>query len=245
MVHLEEEMRAHAEVWAIAPDRERSATSQAISIRETLRLIQVRPQHFMLTGYPADCVNAALHSRKFPVFDLIISGINHGVNLGDDVHYSGTVGAARHAAIHGYRAIAVSCPIRSHQGDFRRIAFWLRTWIQENQRNIQEGIVYNINYPEEINLPLDAPFPEERFTAQGRRRYYDTYEDIEEGADYWIMRLKDTQMGDVITPGSDFEAMKDGFVSITPLNTYTTHFQEIERWKNFNQTEKKRSLKES
>jgi len=230
MTHLEEELRPHADVWAIAPDRERSATGQAISIRETLRLIRVRDRHYMLTGFPVDCVNVALYSGKFPTFDLVISGINHGVNLGDDVHYSGTVGAARHAAVHNIRAVAVSCPIRDHQGDFRRAARWLRMWIFENFEKLKPGIVYNINYPFEENPGPDTPLPRVRAAAQGRRLYFDMYEELEESPDESLLRLKDTQMGSIQKAESDFEMIEAGFAVITPLSIDTTHYPELTEW---------------
>ena len=182
LLHLEQTLRRFAEVWAVAPDRERSGSSQAISIREHMRLERVRERHYTLSGFPVDCVNVALHSDLFPPFDLVVSGINHGVNLGDDIHYSGTVGAARHAAIHGVRAVAVSCPIREREGDFNRVSRWLAGWLQENYRYLLPGVVYNINYPEEArDVETSDPFPPVEITKQGSRIYNDEFEMGEEG----------------------------------------------------------------
>ncbi|MBI3395399.1 MAG: 5'/3'-nucleotidase SurE [Spirochaetia bacterium] len=222
MLHLEAELSAHFEVWAIAPDRERSATSQAIS-------------NYMVTGFPADCVNVALHWGEFPKFDLVVSGINHGPNLGDDLHYSGTVGAARHAAVHGLRAIAVSTPIKDHAGDFRRVAAWLRTWIQENASLLKHGIVYNINYPAEQDR--SGPFPKVAYTSHGRRVYKDTYEDLEEGTDYLILHLKETIMGESGGPDTDFAVLSNGQISITPVSIQTTDREELEIWRKRHPTE--------
>lgn len=234
LTHLEAEFRDHAEVWAIAPDRERSATSQAITIFDTMRLTRVRERHFMLTGFPADCVNVSLFSGLFPEFDLVISGINHGVNLGDDVHYSGTVGAARHAALHRKRAVAVSCPIRDKSGDFRRVARWLRLWMDEHCEFLDPGIVYNINYPEEDGVGLDAPLPEFRVVRQGRRYYHDAFDTLEEGSrpegEYRILRLRESPMGHDGDGDSDFGTVAAGFVAVSPLNTDTTHASELTRW---------------
>ncbi len=229
MKHLEAALSRVFDVWAIAPDRERSATSQAISIRETLQLIQVRERHFKVTGFPADCVNVALHWHLFPKFDLVVSGINHGPNLGDDVHYSGTVGAARHAAVHGIPAIAVSYPEKSHTGDFRRPAEWLSTYIQKHLSDLKPGIVYNINYPREPEGAVDHP--RVHYTEHGRRVYHDTYEEIEEGPSSSILRLKETIMGETGSDHSDFFALSVGAISITPLTIRTTDKEELELWK--------------
>lgn len=245
MVHLENELRSFANVWAVAPDRERSATSQAISIRDTLRLTQMSERHFMVNGFPADCVNVALYSKKFPKFDLVISGINHGVNLGDDVHYSGTVGAARHAAVHGIKAVSVSCPIRDHGGDFRRVASWLRLWISENHENLKTRIVYNINFPEENSVKINDPFPDTEITMHGKRRYVDSYEAIEEGEDYWIFRLEETILGFDKEEGTDFHALKNGKISITPLSLQTSHQDEMNLWKSKKQKMKIENMQSS
>lgn len=231
MLHLEAELSALGEVWAVAPDRERSATSMAISIREPLKLTKESPRRYRVSGFPVDCVNVCLFAEGFPEFDLVVSGINHGYNLGDDVHYSGTVGAARHAALHGRRAIAVSAPIRSPQGDFRRVAGWLAQWLRAQLHELNTGVVYNVNYPEEVELRPDHAFPAWRCTAQGRRRYYDQYSVLEEGPDHTLIRLAETELGHHLSEGSDFEAVEAGFVSVTPLALDQTHSQERQRWK--------------
>ncbi len=225
MLHLERAIAPLGDVYCIAPDRERSATSQALSLRETLLLKQVADRRYTVNGYPTDCVNIALFSGEFPSFDLVISGINHGVNLGDDVHYSGTVGAARHAALHRYRAIAVSCPIRSHEGDFSRPAEWLARWIKENPGLLSPGKLWNINYPEDAG---DGAFPEAVITRQGRRIYQDRYELLSESGDTRIYKLQETTMGRHVDPGSDFEVFESGRISITPLSTDTTDVSRLQ-----------------
>lgn len=215
MLHLAQEISRIAETWCIAPDRERSATSQALTLRETLIVQQVEERKFTVNGFPADCVNVALFAGGFPEFDMVISGINHGVNLGDDVHYSGTVGAARHAALHGKRALAVSCPVREHDGDFRPPAAWVRRWIESRGAMIEPGIVWNINHP-------GTEVTECRITSQGRRFYRDEYDLLEDAPGRRVLKLRETTMGQEASPGSDFEALFAGCVSITPLTTNTT-----------------------
>src|ERR1700736_4722146 len=102
---------AHAEVIVAAPENEQSASSHALSLHRPMRLRKVEEGGFALDGPPADCVYVALHAdtRVVPRRpDLVVSGINHGMNLGQDVFYSGTVAAAREAALRGIPAVATS-----------------------------------------------------------------------------------------------------------------------------------------
>lgn len=227
MIHLEEELKKYFEVYAICPDRQRSATSQAITIFETLLINQVTDVHFSVNGYPVDCVNVALHCNLIPEVDLVISGINHGLNLGDDVHYSGTVGAARHAVIHNKKAIAISYENYDLEGNFRIVALWLRKWILENFSNLSTDTVYNINFP----YWEWEHFPEVEFTFQGRRIYKDSYDRIEENQNQLVVKLKETIFGREIIPGSDFYAIQNKKISITPLALNTTKWKELQKWR--------------
>lgn len=217
MLHLESELSQIAETWCVAPDRERSATSQALTLRETLIVQKVQERKFTVNGFPTDCVNVALFAGGFPEFDLVVSGINHGVNMGDDVHYSGTVGAARHAALHRKKSVAVSCPIREHNGDFRHVALWVRRWLELRASILEPRIVWNVNYPE-----ANGSLPAARITFQGKRSYHDEYELLEDAPGRRVLKLKESTMGSEIEPGSDFDAFDAGFVSLTPLTTSTT-----------------------
>ncbi|MCR9144813.1 MAG: 5'/3'-nucleotidase SurE [bacterium] len=235
---LEPVLAEFGEVWVVAPDRERSATSNAMSIREELTLRQVGERRFSLTGYPADCVNLGLHSDLFPDFDLVVSGMNHGPNLGDDVHYSGTVAGARQAAVHQLRGVAVSYgDYEPTQQQLERAARWLGVWLKSNLAELGTGIVYNINYPGE-SAASDAPLPEVRYTYQGKRTYHDDYFVNPETAGYandaagdeWRVRIKGTDFGHIKQDHSDSEAVLAGFVSITPLSTFTTDRRELRKW---------------
>ncbi len=254
---LEPVLAEFGEVWVVAPDRERSATSNAMSIREELTLEQVGQRRFSLTGYPADCVNVGLHSKLFPDFDLIVSGINHGPNLGDDVHYSGTVAAARQAAVHSMPGIAVSYgDYLPNETQLQRAAQWLGVWLREHLQELAIGIVYNINYPREAELQaggadIESSLPGVRYTYQGKRTYHDDYHvtaadgaaetrpfdgaagdaehELPESRE-WRVRIKETEFGHVKSDHSDSEAVLAGCVSITPLSTFTTDRRELRKW---------------
>ncbi len=237
MLHLENELSRFFEVYAICPDRQRSATSQAITIRETLIVKRVFKNHYHINGFPVDCVNIGINGNLIPRVDLVVSGINHGPNLGDDVHYSGTVGAARHAAVHNYKAIAISCEKTDLKGNFQRPAIWLRKFILENYDKLKTGIVYNMNYPyEPDDSPAEDEFPAVEFTYQGRRLYKDSYEILEESGDQFLIKLKEAILGKDIKEGSDFYALLNKRISITPLKLNTTDEEELRRWKLYEST---------
>lgn len=225
LMHLEQALSKHEDydVWCVAPDRQRSATSQAITLRESLLVKKIKDQHFTVNGFPADCVNVALYSELFPKFDLVLSGINHGFNLGDDVHYSGTVGAARHAAVHAIKALSLSAPITDIHGDFKEHAKFLVDFIHTHHWNFKPRIVYNLNFPEGFANP-----PKLIAAQQGVRRYHDSYDTLEEREGEYLLRLRETLMGNEETEGSDFWAVKRGFVSVTPLSLDTTHHEAID-----------------
>ncbi len=118
---LEKVLQDLAQLVIVAPDRERSAVSHGLTLRSRLNVAEISPQHFVINGTPADCVIHGLRHLVGDLPDMVISGINHGANLGDDIMYSGTVAAAREAARHGVPSIAVSQayddkPIRFEEG---------------------------------------------------------------------------------------------------------------------------------
>lgn len=219
------------EIWMLAPDRQRSATSMSLSIGADLLLTRLDETNFHLDGYPADCVNVALSSDRFPEFDLVVSGINEGPNLGDDVHYSGTVAGARQAAIKNIPAIAISSPVHTGHADkgMRAPAKLSVDWIKKNFTELTIGIVYNMNFPE-FPLELDSE-PEILFCAQGRRTYHDHYSEQSISSASIVLKMQDTHFGHVEEAGSDFEAVLEGRIAITPLSTYTTDTGELSRWR--------------
>ena len=96
------------EVWVVAPDRERNAVSHALTLHRPLRITTIAPQHYAINGTPADCVNIGIHFLLPEKPDLVISGINKGANLGNDINYSGTVAAAVEGTLMGVPSFAIS-----------------------------------------------------------------------------------------------------------------------------------------
>jgi 5'-nucleotidase len=201
------------EVWVVAPDRESSAVSHALTLSRPLRMTELAPRRFTVDGTPTDCVTLAFGQalRATPP-TLVISGINFGPNMGDDVHYSGTVSAAIEAAIMGVPAIAVS-QVVGPGFTFAHAARFARRVVEQvlsGRLPLPAGTLLN------VNVPLAAP-KGVRFTRLGNREYTESVvEDVDPRGRpcYWIGG------GDPIwddIPGTDFAAVGAGYISITPL----------------------------
>ncbi|MEZ4273416.1 MAG: 5'/3'-nucleotidase SurE [Myxococcota bacterium] len=157
---LTEGLQDLGELWVVAPERERSAASHAISLHKPLRIKKRQERRYAVSGTPSDCVYMALnHLMSDRAPDVIVSGINAGPNLGNDVLYSGTVAAAMEGALFGIRAVAVSLDLR-HSGPspggphYRTAAEYLKGAIPGIlATEMPAGVVLNVNVP---NRPSDA-----------------------------------------------------------------------------------------
>lgn len=204
------------EVHVVAPDREMSACSQSLTLKHPLRAEKVDARVHAVDGTPADCVNLAVVKLLPRRPSLVVSGINSGGNLGEDVFYSGTVGGAREGTFFGIPSFAVSLAAR-HETDFSHAAaFALRLAAIVLDKGLPERTLLNVNVP--------AGRPDGTVvTIQGRREHEGT---ILEGLDprrrlyYWIEEGRDRWLSDEM---SDIYAVRKGLISITPLQTDTTH----------------------
>lgn len=217
-------LREIADVVVCAPEYEQSAASHALSLHRPLRLKQHEADVFSVDGTPADSVYVALFSgtRVLPRFpDLVVSGLNHGLNLGDDVFYSGTVAAAREGALRGIRAIALSvCETDSLEAAARWTA---RLVSRVLERASKDPFLYNINFPAGVCWPIE-------FTQLGRRLYNDEveYRRDPRGREYlWLGGPPGTRHDRV--EGSDTAAFEAGAVGITPLSLSLWSVKEAER----------------
>lgn len=212
---LRDALAEHADVIVCAPEQNQSATSHSLSLHRILRLRHVDPRTFALDGTPADCVYVALHSgtRLLPRRpDLVVSGMNHGLNLGVDVFYSGTVAAAREAALRGIPSIAVSADTAADRPAAARLgaALALRTLEVFSQTPGATAPLLNVNVPPGDAWPVRA-------TRLGARLYSDEvdYRRDPRGREYlWI---GGSGVRHDLVPGSDTEAFDEGAVGVTPL----------------------------
>ncbi|MEO8605874.1 MAG: 5'/3'-nucleotidase SurE [bacterium] len=220
---LEAALAPLGDVWVVAPDREQSAASHSLSLYRPLRVEQLDERHFAVDGTPTDSVNLAINGIMKPKPDLVVSGINHGGNLGDDVTYSGTVSAAMEGTLLGIPSIAVSLVSRQATDFAPAAEFAARLVGVVCQRGLPRDTLLNVNVPA---LPADQLLGF-RITRQGKRRYGDA---IVEHLDprgrkyYWI---GGEDLGFVPDEGTDCSTVASGYISVTPLHLDLTNHASI------------------
>jgi len=213
--------RSH-DVWMIAPDSERSACSNAITIGRDLAIKQHGKKIFSVTGFPADCVNIAVNGDIVPKADLVISGINHGPNLGDDLFFSGTVAGARTAYIFGTPGIAISMDSYHRvSGHFDEASEFLLEFV-EGMGQIGNIFLTNINYSD---LPRNK-IKGVKETFAGKRIYNDSWT-RKHHDDSHIMMSMSGEIHSVHLEGSDANALREGYISITPLTVDCTDYKKL------------------
>lgn len=229
---LAEVLAEDYEVYVVAPEVEQSATAHALTLHKPIRIKEVElnfpvKQAFSVSGTPSDCVKIALNALITEKMDLVVSGINHGPNLGSDVLYSGTVSAALEGAINGLPSIAVSLVNGSEKmADFTHGAQFVKNFIpQALKAGFPERSILNINIPA-VSL---HHFAGVKVTELGMRAYTDSYEkrvDPRGGVYYWLA-------GEVIetseSPESDVEAIRNNMVAISPVHFNLTNYKELEQ----------------
>lgn len=223
---LRDELQSWAQVIVVAPESEQSATSHALTLHRPLRLREAEPAVFALDGTPADCVYVGLHSPRKPLPrrpDLVVSGLNHGLNLGADVFYSGTVGGAREGALRGIPALACSAASKVDRGAAAAFASRVARQVLAVARGVvsaRRPLLFNLNIP-----PGAGPWAL-RATVLGSRLYADQVIHAQDprGRDYlWIGGAPERHEE---IPGSDTEAHELGHASLTPLLLDLTHLSD-------------------
>ncbi len=222
---LAEALKTIGEVYIVAPDRERTAVSHALTLHKPLRITQVRSRVFAINGTPTDCVNLALKKVCSTKPALLVSGINKGVNLGDDVTYSGTVAAALEGTIMGIPSIAVS----QEGGDTFRFdvaAEYARRVARAVLRyGLPEETLLNVNVPDRPRSEIKGV----RITSLGRRRFTNPViqkVDPHGRKCYWIAG---TRIAWGRKQNADHSALRRGMVSITPIHLDITHHEAMEQ----------------
>lgn len=218
-------LEAVGEVTVVAPASEQSATAHSLTLTRPLRARKVAERRYTVDGTPTDCVLLALTKILPERPDIVVSGINHGANLGDDVTYSGTVAGALEASVYKLPGIAVSLTAR--EGDFTHAANFaadLTAQVLKAQglkEGLPEGTILNVNVP-------PGEIRGARLTHQG---VVSATSEIIEGVDprgrayYWIGVQKVSWKED---RGSDYAAIGEGLVSITPLRIDMTDYRTLE-----------------
>ena len=228
LLALKKELSKIGEVWVIAPEGEKSAVSHSLTLQKPLELKQISERFYSLSGTPTDAVMLGYYGilKKKPT--LVISGINHGPNLGDDVTYSGTVAGAIEGTLLGIQSIAVSMadPNFSYFDSGARFVRKLALFVHKN--NLPKNTFLNLNLP-----PKRGRMEKYKITRLDRKKSkkVELKRVDSRGKTYFWIGKENSSWGN--QDGTDSQAVKKGFVSITPLQLDTTNYkviEEIKKW---------------
>jgi 5'-nucleotidase len=216
-----EELADFATVSIVAPSREQSGTAQSLTLRQPIVCNHIAEREWAIDGTPADCVIVALHKLLPDKPELLISGINHGANLGENVYYSGTVGAAREGALHHIPSVAVSLCAKKDKVKFENSARVARATAEMIfKEGLPDQVLLNVNVPEPWNGTV-------KFTRQSKKI---TRNQLSEGKDprgrsyFWLFEQR---IDKDVEPDTDYAAILSGAVSITPLHLDPTHTESL------------------
>jgi 5'-nucleotidase len=223
---LSTRMSEIGKVTIVAPDQNRSGASNSLTLDSPVRLKEVSKNSFQVSGTPTDCVHLALTGLLDEDPDMVISGINNGANLGDDVIYSGTVAAAMEGRFLGLPAIAVSLVLKEKPGNFDTAAEAVALLVGRLKHDpLPADTILNINVPD---LPWDKirGFEVTRLGHRHRAEPSIKSHDPRGRPIYWIGPAGAEQDAG---PGTDFDAIRRGCVSITPIHVDLTRYQALEQ----------------
>lgn len=235
LIKLEEALKEVGDVYVVAPASEMSGASHSLTLARPLRIRQIDDRHWTVDGTPTDCVTLALNKILPPeeLPHICASGINHGGNLGDDATYSGTVAGALEATILGVPGLAFSLVARENF-DFTEPALFAITAVRKVlAEGLPEGTLLNVNFP-------PGELKGVRVTRQGiknARPVISEHIDPRGKAYFWI---GEEYFNKGAADGTDYQAVEQGFVSVTPLRSDMTDHQAmtaIESWNYLNAAE--------
>jgi 5'-nucleotidase len=228
LIKLEEALKQVGDVYVVAPAAEMSGASHSLTLARPLRIRQVDDRHWSVDGTPTDCVTLALNKilQADEMPDLCVSGINHGGNLGDDATYSGTVAGALEATILGVPGVALSLVAREHFDFTEAAQFAVAAARKVLSEGLPEGTLLNINIP-------PGEIKGVRVTRQGiknARPVISEHIDPRGKPYFWI---GEEYFGSNSADGTDYQAIEQGFISVTPLKSDMTDHRAltaIESW---------------
>ena len=217
---LAESLAPLGSITVVAPDRNRSGASNSLTLDAPLRVVNSAPGWYAVNGTPTDCVHLAISGLLSETHDLVVTGVNDGANLGDDVLYSGTVAAAVEGRFLGLPTIAVSlCTSGASGGHFETGAEVARVLVGRLlQKPLERALILNVNVP-------DVPFAQLRGFRASRLGYRHRSAPVARATDprgrpvYWV---GPAGPGQDAGPGTDFDTVAQGYVSVTPLQVDLT-----------------------
>ncbi len=218
---------SYGKVIVVSPDREMSGAGHSLTLRGIIRMRKVIDEHYIIEGSPCDCINMAIWYLMDRKPDLVLSGINNGWNIGEDALYSGTVAGAMEGALHYIPSFAISCK-DNNRDVIRRAEKITKQMIELILENgIPERTFLNINIP-------DSKVRGYKITSLSAKKHKNIVikrEDPRGEAYYWLARAEPEYQGNEF---SDISALKEGYVSITPLKIDMTDYEAIKdlsKWK--------------
>jgi 5'-nucleotidase len=224
LIALADALREHAEISVVAPDRNRSAASNSLTLEMPLRAYVMDNGFTKVDGTPTDCVHLAITGLLKNEPDMVFAGINHGSNLGDDVFYSGTVAAATEGRFLGLPAIAISLA-GNNPNHFETAAHVAVTLLRRLVNNpLPQDTILNVNVPDVAINDLKG-YQATRLGQRHKSEPVIKSEDPRGRIIYWVGPPGAEQDAG---PGTDFYAVNAGFVSITPLQLDLTRYERID-----------------
>ncbi len=214
------------DVWVVAPEVDQSGASHSLTLRDPLRIREISETKYAINGTPTDCVLIAVnHLMKDKKPDLILSGLNYGGNLAEDITYSGTVAAAMEGTLLGIPSVALSMIVKhGHHAKWSTAETFAPDILKQLVKTkMPENVLININFPDVVAASMKGIL----VTHQGQRKIDDN---LEERVDprgrkyYWIGAIHYSGQGE---EGTDLAAVADGYTSITPLSLDLTHMQTL------------------
>ena len=225
---LAQAMRGLGEVTIVAPDKNCSGASNSLTLHSPIRIKELEPGTYKVSGTPTDCVHVALTGLLTEDPDIVVSGINAGANLGDDVIYSGTVAAAMEGRFLGYPAVALSLVFADHsqKHNYDTAGEAAVRLVRQLQRDpLPADTILNVNVP-------DCPWSEIRGFEVTRLGHRHRAEPVIKSTDprgrdmYWIGPAGAEQDAG---PGTDFDAVRRKFISVTPIHVDLTRYQALDQ----------------
>ena len=223
---LADRLRSLGQVTIVAPDQNRSGASNSLTLDAPVRIREITDGCFRVNGTPSDCVHIALTGLLGEDPDIVVSGINSGANLGDDVIYSGTVAAAMEGRFLGLPAIAVSLVFEEKPEHYATAAIAVALLVERLRMDpLPADTILNMNVPD---LPWEAirGFEVTRLGHRHRAEPVIRMMDPRGTPMYWI---GPAGPGQDAGPGTDFDAVRRGFISITPIHVDLTRYQALEQ----------------
>ena len=223
---LSDRMRRLGKVTIVAPAQNCSGASNSLTLDAPVRIDEVRERNFRVRGTPTDCVHIALTGLLEKDPDIVVSGVNAGANLGDDVIYSGTVAAAMEGRFLGLPAIAVSLVFEKRPSHYETAAEAVALIVERlKSEPLPADTILNINVPD---LPWEeiSGFEVTRLGYRHRAEAVIKMDDPRGQPMYWIGQAGE---GQDAGPGTDFDAIRRGYISVTPIHVDLTRYQALDQ----------------